>query len=223
MGRERRPRADRRRKVALYLHGFASGPDSQKGRAFEAHLDDYEVHRLDLRIVDRNRLRVSQMIALSEREAREHAPLVICGSSLGGFVAAHVALRVPIVGAVLMAPAYGLIERWRDKLGPARMEAWRGGEPLVAEDHAGGPPLRVDYGFFEDATTLDPWPTPSCPLLIFHGRSDDVVPIEGSRELCERACDARLVELDDGHSLVDSLPRILPEAKAFLDRLWSKP
>jgi pimeloyl-ACP methyl ester carboxylesterase len=178
------------------------------------------VRRLDLRVPDRDRLRISKMIELVEREAREHAPVAICGSSLGGWVAAHVATRVDVLGAVLMAPAYGLAERWPKALGRERMERWRDGEPLVTDDHAGGPPLRVDYGFYEDGKTLEPWPLPRCPLLVFHGRSDDTVPIAGSRELVQRACDARLVELDDGHALVDSLPLILPEAHAFLDRLW---
>jgi hypothetical protein len=225
VGRERAARSHPGRKVVLYLHGFASGPGSAKGRAFEDHLAPLgcEVRRLDLRLPDRDRLRISAMIARVEREARAVERPVLIGSSLGGLVAAQVAARVAGVrGAVLMAPAYRLAERWAESIGPERMRRWSEGEPIEAEDHSGGPPLRVDVGFYTDALSLEPFPLPTCPLLVFHGRRDDTVGIETSRELAERALRAELVELDDGHALIESLPEMLPRARAFIEGLWER-
>lgn len=55
---------------------------------------------------------------------------------------------------------------------------------------------------------------PHCPTLILHGRADDVVPIEGSREFA-RAHGAELVELDDDHSLGRSLEPLLTAVDSF--------
>jgi hypothetical protein len=202
----------------LYLHGFASSPGSRKGRAFDDYFSarGHDVLRLDLRLPDRDRLRISAMIAAVAAARPEGAVLV--GSSLGGLVAARVAERSPgVVGCVLLAPAIGFAERWRARLGAEGFERWRAGAPIETPDHAGGPPLRVDFGFFEDAAEVDREPLAlALPLLVFHGRDDDVVDIAGSRALVAASSRARLVELDDGHTLEKSLPLILPEARDFI-------
>lgn len=51
---------------------------------------------------------------------------------------------------------------------------------------------------------------PGLPTIVIHGRPDDVCPIEGSRRYAERSGDhVELVEVDDDHRLVESLPVIL--------------
>lgn len=51
---------------------------------------------------------------------------------------------------------------------------------------------------------------PDLPTVVIHGRQDDVCPIEGSRRYVERSgAHVELVEVDDGHRLVESLPTIL--------------
>ena len=57
------------------------------------------------------------------------------------------------------------------------------------------------------------------PTLIFHGRHDDSVPIDHSRQFVASHPNARLVELDDNHELVASLPIILPESEKFFAAL----
>ena len=210
----------------LYLHGFASSPDSYKGRAYEAHFSGrgWPLRRLDLRLPNRDQLRVSAMIDHVASEAEIAKEVVIIGSSLGGLVAAHVAARRPEVTAlVLMAPAFRFAARWPERLGPERMARWRDGEPLETEDHAGGPPLMVDYGFYEDAVVVDArFPVIDVPTLVFHGEGDDTVDVAGSRAFVQQASHARLVELDDGHTLVDSLPLMLEQAEAFLSSTLSE-
>jgi pimeloyl-ACP methyl ester carboxylesterase len=211
-------------RVILYLHGFASSPESFKGRAYEGHLvpKGWDLRRLDLRLPNRDELRVSAMIEHVIAETEAAGEVAIIGSSLGGLVAAHVAARRPEVQAlVLMAPAFRFAVRWPERIGAQAMECWRSGEPLLTDDHAGGPPLRVDYGFYEDAVRVDArFPGVEVPTLVFHGENDETVDIAGSRAFVQQTSRARLVELDDGHALVDSLPVMLPEAQAFLDDIW---
>ena len=209
----------------LYLHGFASGPMSRKGQAFDAFLSarGFSVERLDLRLPNRNELRVSAMIELVQTRLAE-GPAVLIGSSLGGLVAAHAASRQPqsVPFCVLMAPAFRFVERWHASLGEARLESWRNGDPLVVDDHAKGPPLRVDYGFYEDAATIDTaLPMLTMPTLLMHGTRDDVVPIEGSctftDQLEDRGGAVTFVALDDDHALTESLPVMLPLVLSFLN------
>ena len=203
----------------LYLHGFASGPGSRKGRAFDAYLGErgFGVERLDLRLPDRNALRVSAMIAHTSKQL-DGDPTILIGSSLGGLVASHVAAaRTDITHCVLMAPAFRFAERWRESLGAARVAAWQAGEPLIVDDHAGGPPLRVDYGFYVDAASVDAdMPDLAMPTCVLHGRRDEVVPIEGSHAFVKANPTAKLVELDDDHPLTSSIDVMLPMVADFL-------
>jgi dipeptidyl aminopeptidase/acylaminoacyl peptidase len=45
--------------------------------------------------------------------------------------------------------------------------------------------------------------------VILHGVRDDVVPIETSRRFVADRPHVRLIELDDGHELLATLPEIL--------------
>lgn len=209
----------------LYLHGFASGPKSTKGVAFEAHfaMRGRAMQRLNLRVPSFEHLRLSAMIATVQAAiggADERAVLI--GSSLGGLTAARTAERDSRVTAlVLMAPAFQIVARWRDMLGPA-WESWRDTGWRDVTDYTTSQPARVDFGFVEDAATIDVgYPDVNVPTLILHGTRDDVVPIERSRAFAQGRTNVRLVELDDGHELVASLPRLLAETEAFLDGLTS--
>lgn len=204
----------------LYLHGFASGPNSKKGLAFSEHFAarGIALQRLDLRVPSFEHLRLSAMIEAAR--AAIGGPddrAVIFGSSLGGLTAARLAERDPRVRAlVLLAPAFQLARRWRESLG-ADFEAWRRTGWREVHDHTTGGTARVDFGFIEDLAALDVgFPDVRVPTLIFHGLSDDAVPIERSRELAAGRPHVRLLELPDGHELVASLPVLLAESERFL-------
>lgn len=207
----------------LYLHGFASSPGSRKGLAYDAALTalGYSVERLDLRLPDRDRLRLSAMVAHVVERARDHRAVVLIGSSLGGLTAALAAGQIEgCLGGVLMAPAFGFSARWPERLGPEVFARWEAGEPLAVEDHAGGPDLQVDHGFYLDAVATEAETTlADVPWLVFHGRDDDVVPLGASEAFVKRASQATLTTLDDGHALTNSLPVMLPRSATFIERL----
>lgn len=199
----------------LYLHGFASGPDSRKGIAFADHFAraGIAIERLNLRVPSFEHLRVSAMIDLVRSRIGERA--VIAGSSLGGLTAARVAERDPRVAAlVLLAPAFQLVARWRTLPG---WDDWQRTGWREVLDHTTGATARVDFGFAEDAARVDQgYPEITVPTLILHGTGDDIVPVAHSRTFAAGRPNVRLVELADGHELTASIPRLLAETEAFL-------
>jgi pimeloyl-ACP methyl ester carboxylesterase len=208
----------------LYLHGFASGPDSTKGVAVARHYEarGLRVERLNLRVPSMEQLRVSAMLdtvraALGGPEERA----VLFGSSLGGLIAARVAEQDPRVCAlVLLAPAFRVVEQLQRRLGDAAWRHWRTAGWIETDDFAEKRKVRIHSGFIPDAEAVDArtggWPDVRVPTLIIHGRADDTCDIRYSRQWAEGRRHVRLVEVDDGHELTDSLPRITAESDDFL-------
>lgn len=202
----------------LYAHGFASGPASKKGVALQQHFaargDRLEL--LDLRVPSFEHLRFSRMLEVV-RGAID-GPAVLLGSSLGALTVARVAEKEPrVVAVVLLAPAFRLGERWRRRLAPEELEHWRQTGWLEVFDHARAAPGRVDYGFLTDLEAVDDgWPEVRVPVLAIHGRGDQTVDIQSTRAFAAPRPNVRLVEVDDGHELVASLPVIEREVDAFL-------
>jgi pimeloyl-ACP methyl ester carboxylesterase len=207
--------------VILYLHGFASGPGSAKGTALAERFASIGVplERADLTpgADGFERSTPLTMLAEAERLARAHRPRVLMGSSLGGYLSALLAPRVPgVERLVLLAPAFRLFERWRARLGAEDERAWRA-EGLDVHHHATNRRRRLSWAFMEDAATLPAFPGVSVPTLCLAGRRDELVPLEDVEAFVARTPSARLVVLDDGHELVASVDRIFEEARAFLE------
>jgi 8-oxo-dGTP pyrophosphatase MutT (NUDIX family)/predicted alpha/beta hydrolase family esterase len=178
------------------------------------------LERLNLRLPSFSSLRVSAMIeAVQAAIGGPDERVVLIGSSLGGFVAAQLAAIDPRVSAlVLLAPAFELETRWRQRLGESGWRDWAQRGWLETLDHTTGKLERVDYGFLEDLRTFDQRGLPELrvPTLILHGKQDEVVDISLSRRLVAGRPHLRLIELEDGHELVASLPRIEQELATFL-------
>ncbi len=212
--------------VFLYLHGFASSPGSAKARAFASWAATHGVRLevLDLRAPSFERLLFS---AIEERVQRaidaaggRHARVALIGSSLGGLTACRVAEADPRVAAVFaMAPALQLASRWEARLGSEAWRAWRERGFLEVDDHATKQKARVHWGFVEELARIDAErgasPDVRVPVRIVHGTRDDVVDVQLSRDWSAGRRHVRLVEVDDGHELVASVPRVLAEADEF--------
>ena len=197
----------------LYLHGFASGPGSKKGTAVAARLGGVEL--LDLRVPSIERLSLAAMIATARAAIggpRDRAVLI--GSSLGGLAAARLAEDDPrVCMLILLAPAFRFAERWRARLGADGWARWMETGWLETHDHATGGTARIHADFAREAERLDAagdgWPDVRVPTVILHGTRDDVVPIETSRRFAAERPHVKLIELDDDHELLATLPVIL--------------
>ncbi|MGZ3406838.1 MAG: YqiA/YcfP family alpha/beta fold hydrolase [Polyangia bacterium] len=208
----------------LYLHGFASGPRSTKGVKLSEHFATRGVslQRLDLRVPSLERLSFGAMMRVvgdALGGARDRA--VVFGSSLGALAAARVAESdARICALVLLAPAFRIAERWRARLTDEEWRAWETSGSLAIHDYAEDRPTRVCFDFIRELSTLDAagdgWPDVRVPTLIVHGRADDTVDPQLSRDFAKGKPWVRLVEVDDGHELTQSLPRIVAEAEVFL-------
>ena len=75
----------------------------------------------------------------------------------------------------------------------------------------------MHHDFVRELATIDTGvPDVRVPTLIVHGEKDDTVDPQLSRDFARGKSWVRLVEVDDGHELTQSLPRIAAEADAFL-------
>jgi uncharacterized protein len=208
----------------LYLHGFASGPQSTKGMKLAEHFAarGAKLQRLDLRVPSLERLSFCAMMrAVGDALGGARDRAIVFGSSLGGLTAARVAESdARVCALVLLAPAFRLAERWRARMTDTEWRAWETSGFLAIHDYAEDRPARVHFDFIRELETLDAggggWPDVRVPTLIVHGRADDTVDPQLSRDFASGKSWVRLVEVDDGHELTQSLPRIAAEAEVFL-------
>src|SRR5262245_14562812 len=138
----------------LYLHGFASGPQSQKGVKLSQHFATRGVtlERLDLRAPSLERLSFVAMTATVVTAlggVRDRA--VVFGSSLGGLTAARVAeADARVCALVLLAPAFRMAERWRARMPDADWRAWESSGWLAIRDYTTGEPARLHHDFIRE-------------------------------------------------------------------------
>jgi pimeloyl-ACP methyl ester carboxylesterase len=202
----------------VYLHGFASGPQSRKAQAFREGLATrgIELEIPDLAQGDFEHLTVSGQLRVIE-ENLDGAPCRLVGSSMGGYLASLYAASHPAVERlVLLAPAFGLAVRWREMRGQDAIDLWRDSGWLEVFHHGNKSMRRIHYGLLEDAANFPGFPDLHQPALIFHGIYDSVVPIDLSRQFVTSHPNAQLCELASDHELLNVLNRISDDAIPYL-------
>lgn len=216
----------------IVVHGFGSDPQRPKA---QAALRAATRAGLDSVCWDHNQplfrtLTVSRVVQqLLERVAAAPGPVVLVGSSMGGFAcmlaAAQLARERPagrLKGLFLVAPAI----RFPELIGtlPAEtLQRWRTDGELV-HPLAGGTargPLAV--GFLDDALAHPPVPdlpdTPELPIRILHGLLDTVTPFCNSTAYRRGRAHTELKDLPCGHELEGHIDHIEEELLAFLTKL----
>lgn len=208
-----------------YLHGFASGPTSSKGRWLKDRFAEKgrELLLPDLTPGPDGFERATPLTMLSEAEkllssAKEGEPRVLIGSSLGGLIGSLAASRHParIDKLVLLAPAFRLAERWRGRMDPEELANFQRQGSMLVDHYATGTRRSMPYRFLEDADTLPAFPTVTQPVLCIAGRFDELVPLADVEAFAKMTPSANLVVFEDGHELVASLPGIWERIVEFL-------
>lgn len=203
----------------VYLHGFASGPQSSKAQFFRARFAErgvpFEIPQLDEGNFET--LTVSGQLRVIDRAVRGET-VVLMGSSLGGYLAAAYAARhANVERLVLLAPAFQFPSRWRKRFAGEEMAQWQraGTKPFFHYAFQTERPL--GYRFVEDAAQFEDVPDFHQPALILHGSRDDVVPAEVSEQFANSHPNARVKLVKSGHELTDVLDELWNETIAFLD------
>lgn len=202
----------------VYLHGFASSPSSSKARHFAERLRaaGAVVTVPDLADGDFANLTISGQLSILQRAAGD-GTVHLVGSSMGGYLAALFAARHPNVERlVLLAPAFRFHRRWVERLGPTEMERWQREDALEVFHHGDGRNRSLRYCLMEDSAQYEDFPDFRQPGLIFHGRHDDIVPVEYSEQFAEGRANVALKVVDSGHDLLNVLPAVTREAVEFL-------
>ena len=203
----------------FYLHGFASSARSTKAAFFAARLRD---RGIALQIPDFNEpdfstLTISRMIGqvTGAIAALGPAPVVLIGSSLGGFVAVQAAVEQsasrahPVERLVLLAPALDFSGNRTRDLGDRGLDQWKTTGTLNVFHYGYGRVVPVHYGLYTDACGYDCVNAAlSMPIQIFQGRRDTAVdPVSVERWARSRP-NVELHLLDDDHQLGASLDYI---------------
>ena len=199
----------------IYLHGFASSPQSRKAQYFLERLPELFVP--DLNQGDFGTLTVSRQIDQVCELLTE--PSNIIGSSLGGLTAALVAEEYPelVKKLVLIAPAFQFTKNWRGRLGAEKLKEWQTNGTLPIYHYSYKKEIPLHYDFFADAESFAQHEFQNqVPTLILHGVFDDVVPINVSEEYSARKPWVQMIVLEGDHSLGDRLPELFSETEAFL-------
>jgi uncharacterized protein len=202
----------------LYLHGFASSPASRKATFFAQRLRarGFSVDIPDLAEGNFEGLTISGQLRLVERVSCGE-PVILIGSSLGGYLASLYAARhTEVPRLVLLAPAFQLYKLWTANLTHEDLAGWKAAGAVPVFHYGEGRKMPIGYQFINDANRFEPFPDVTQPVLIFHGEQDSSVPIEYSLEFTRRHPNARLIRLPSGHELTDVLEPMWEQIEKFL-------
>jgi uncharacterized protein len=208
--------------VIIYLHGFASSPQSGKAAYLAERL---RARGADVRVPDLNQpdfstLTVTRMLEQTHALMEDSpSPVTLFGSSLGGYVAVNVAAAWPhrVEKLVLLAPALDFSDRGLSAPGGASLADWKRDGQLMTLHFGYGRMLPIGYQLYEDARRYDAMRARvEMPILIFQGRHDTVVgPATVERWAAARP-NVQLRLMDDGHQLAGSLSEIWTETERFV-------
>jgi pimeloyl-ACP methyl ester carboxylesterase len=206
----------------FYLHGFASSPQSQKAQFFAnqfAQIAQLALIIPDLNQGDFSHLTLTRQINYLKSDCLPPSESVtVIGSSLGGLTAAWLAQQCPqIERLVLLAPAFGFIQNWLQRLPPEQLSAWEtsGWLPIYHYGHRQEKPLA--YDFVSDALGYDESQLQrAVPTLILHGSQDEVVPVGASETYAAERSWVNLQVFNSDHALADVLPQLWQASAEFL-------
>jgi pimeloyl-ACP methyl ester carboxylesterase len=202
----------------LYLHGFASGPLSRKAQFFREKLASIDIP-LQIPALDQGdfeHLTITGQLDFITR-LLDNEPVVLIGSSMGGYLAALYASQHPEVDRmVLLAPAFDFGARWAETFGADKVAEWRTLGHAEVYHYATKDMRRLSVDLLHDSSRHPGYPACAQPALIFHGIHDPVVPLAASRTWALANGQARIVPLESGHELLDVLDIIWQVTARFL-------
>lgn len=192
----------------IYLHGFASSPQSAKARYLG---DRFQQVGIPLITPDLNQGNFTDLTLSRQMQQVEtlfpssSEGITLIGSSFGGLTAAWLGQKLPVVKRlVLLAPAFGFLAHWLPRLGEAQVRQWQETGFLSVFHYSANQMLPLSYQFVEDASRYQETEIQrSLPTLILHGDRDEVIPIAASIQFAKARPWVTLIQLDSDHALTD--------------------
>lgn len=192
----------------IYLHGFASGPKSEKAVYFSRRLRESKVNVLvpDLNQPSFEHMTLSSQLQIVEGllSGKKERDVILFGSSMGGLLSAMLADLHTCIGAlVLLAPGFALERRWQSIWGEDALQRWRADGFLDVYHYAYEKNMKLSVTFLDDALShkTDEIRV-SVPTFVVHGEHDDVVPVEESRKFAQlNPATVELKVVNDDHFL----------------------
>ncbi len=205
----------------VYLHGFASSPQSQKATAFKKRFSELGLPLTvpDLEGGDFKHLTISRQIRIINEtlDTFPDATWALIGSSMGGYLAAVTGqLRPEVKALYLMCPGFNFIRRWRLALAD---EIQKGEGLIRVFNYRYNKNMELDLEIFEDAEQWEAidFDRPVSTRII-HGLHDETVDIEESRNFARQHSWVNLKELDSDHGLISHLNWIIEDCLEFFKR-----
>ncbi len=204
----------------IYLHGFASSPKSAKARDISDRFTQIQTKLKipDLNAGDFSQLTITRQITQVAAEfSNDSTPVTLIGSSLGGLTAAHLGqLHLQMQRLVLLAPAFGFLSHWLPKLGDEEVQRWQQEKYIMIYHYGERRSIPLSYDFVTDAARYqEKLLQRPIPTLILHGKKDEVIPIEASRDFARSRPWVELVELDSDHALGNVMEEIWQAIRLF--------
>jgi pimeloyl-ACP methyl ester carboxylesterase len=202
----------------VYLHGFASSPQSSKAQFFRQRFQEkgLALEILSLDGGDFTNLSITGQLRIVDA-AVAGQPSILIGSSLGGYLAALYAARHSnIQKLVLLAPAFRFSSRWRERYSGQDLMRWQRDGSIPVFHYGYDREIPLGYQIMDDSLNYEEEPEFAQPTLVLHGNLDDVVPASISTTYAERHPNVTLRLLDSGHELTDVLEDLWEETAAFL-------
>ena len=201
----------------IYLHGFASGPSSNKARVFKKRFEQLKIpiHIPDLQEDDFENLTLSRQIRLVQAiiDGEQNKNFGLIGSSMGGYLATLIAqTRERVKALYLMAPGFNFLTRWSEKLNLTELPQ----EYISVFHYRYNKEVLLNTQLFRDAEIWESNPLDRIiPIRIAHGLHDETVNIEESRNFVRERPYCNLKELDSDHGLLSCVDWIVEDCLDF--------
>lgn len=199
----------------IYLHGFASSPDSGKAQFYKNKFmeSDIAIHIPDLNDGDFKSLTLTRQLNQVQQIIESCSkPIVLIGSSMGGLTSYILAeTNTRVIKIISLAPAFRMSKLWVDSITDEQLNNWQTDGYQNIFHYAYNKDVQLNYRFYTDLFVHDDHNFKRhIPNLIFHGRNDTVVPIGLSEQYKQINPNTTLVNLDDDHSV-----------NKYLDHMWN--
>jgi hypothetical protein len=187
----------------LWAHGLEGRPDGTKPTYLANELG-WDVVSPEM---NSQGWAIAEHVSIVIQAIEENPDLkIIMGSSYGGLAVANAAAKMTdsSLRLVLLAPAFGLAENFRNTVGSEGMIEWEETGSHAYFHHGFGHEVNFPWDFMTSADEMS-WPKIKHPTTIIHGVNDDIVPIDYSRQIAAKNDMIELIEVEYGHRLSESL------------------